>query len=269
MAQKKYVDIDINVHTGQKAEQLISKDNDLKYLTEDGIIFVDNERWQRAQTYENRTWMVQCLCANDDHNGRNMEKFDNFARLEGLSPKSIIELGCGPFTNMRLFVPLFPSIEKVSLLDPLITSYLNHPNCSYKDGTLCGKKVDLISWPIENFCLNDVFVSFDIVMMINVLEHCQSVSIIFENIKNIMKEGSIFIFSDMVLDIEVIKKMTENAWDAGHPIRISKNYMERFLDNFETLYRKDEKIMLNADLDGGYEATWFYFIGKYKGKNNV
>ena len=263
MFNKKYVDVNIGVHIcNQTAENMFSKMNDIQYLTKDGIIKVDIERWKIAQKYENKTWMIQGLEGNDDHNVKNVEMLNNFKDLEGLSFGSAIELGCGPFTNMRLFLNSFPDIKEVVLVDPLLSSYLNHPNCSYKNAIMNNRKIEIFSLPIENLNIDK---KYDVVMMINVLEHCYDVNIILNKVVSLMKKGTIFIFSDMMLDFSEIDRMTRSVWDAGHPIRISTEYMNRFFDLFETIYRKDNQLILNQDMVGGnHEATWFYFIGKCK-----
>jgi ubiquinone/menaquinone biosynthesis C-methylase UbiE len=177
----------------------------------------------------------------------------------------MIELGCGPFTNARLFVNYIPSIEEVTLEDPLLNSYLKHPHCAYKDGTLGGKKTKLASVSIEDL---DDDQKYDVVMIINVLEHCKNIPSILSKVEGLMKKDTIFVFSDMMLNIEEIKRMTAHVWDAGHPIRIAKHYMENFLGKFETLFRRDNDLLLNQDMSNGYhKAIWFYFIGKYKGNN--
>ena len=107
--------------------------------------------------------------------------------------------------------------------------------------------------PIENLNIDK---KYDVVMMINVLEHCYYVNIILNKVVSLMKKGTIFIFSDMMLDFSEIDRMIRSVWDAGHPIRMSTEYMNRFFDLFETIYRKDNQLILNQDMVGGnHEAT--------------
>ena len=62
-----FVDSEIRVLEGSAAVESLRDRNDLKYLTQQGILQVDQARWQEAQRYERKTWMTNqvnaCLTA--------------------------------------------------------------------------------------------------------------------------------------------------------------------------------------------------------------
>jgi hypothetical protein len=94
--------------------------------------------------------------------------------------------------------------------------------------------------------------------MNNVLEHCFDINLIFTKIISILEENGIFIFSDVYFSKSDIVKLCENTYDAGHPLRISKDTLESFLNNnFIRLYEQN--------FTGLYNQSWRndkYFIGK-------
>jgi SAM-dependent methyltransferase len=254
--EKLYIDENINVSTNFNAENLLKINNDTKYYNseEEGVHKVSNERWGLAQKFERKTWMEN-LYMNDD---RNFEHYTRFEDLNSISDKktditSIIELGCGPFTNVRLFRE-FTGIQKLTLVDPLLNDYKNHPNCYYKDGNLNSVITELINSPIENL---QVEYKYKAVVMINVLEHCFDIDLIFDKILNLLDTDGVFIFSDVYFSD--VFSLVSNIYDAGHPLRLSEKKLNYFLENFNPIFdRRFEKL---------YGQEWrkdIYFIGSLK-----
>ncbi len=260
--EKLFIDKEINVIQGTDAETKIKEINDSKYIENDAILKVDKERWKDAQYYEKKTWMNFGRTLSDDRNFEHFERFDNYLKLKenNKSIKRVIELGCGPFTNLRTLYTFLPNLEEVHLLDPLLNDYLDHPNCYYKNNIFQEYKTFTYSCPIEEF---DSDLKFDLIVMNNVLEHCYDVTTIFEKIYNILNENGIFIFSDVYFKKEDVHRMVHIIYDTGHPIKLSEEFMESFLSKFETLYEKTiEKL---------YDQDWRldkYFIGKKIIKQN-
>ena len=252
--EKIYVNEQIQVFHGKEAESFLSKTNDLKFFdeTEKGVHNVTYDRWLLAQKYERKTWMSDTNVSND-RNYEHLRRFDNLEIISDIKITNMIELGCGPFTNMRLMSKIL-NPKNITLVDPLIDDYLNHPNCSYKNGVLNGKSVNLLSTPIEK--LEDV-TKYDAVVMVNVIEHCYSVDTIFDKIINLLNTGGVLIFSDVYF--KNARELVSNVYDAGHPLRLSEQKLESFLKNFDSLF--DNRV------DKLYSQDWrsdIYFIGKKK-----
>jgi hypothetical protein len=156
--EKIYIDKDIKISEGKKAEKLIAEHNDKKYLIKDvGIIKVDASRWEEAQSYEKKTWCDSpAKSMGTDRNEDHEKQFGGYEILNVIlpsTPLNIIELGCGPFTNLRLiFNKLSKTVKRVDLLDPLIEDYIKYTdNCTYKNGNLNGIHVNLINSSIEEY----------------------------------------------------------------------------------------------------------------------
>lgn len=238
---KVFVSKDIEITRGTGAESLIRQKNESKYFEPGvGIKKIDLERWQEAQYYERKTWCASpSMELISDHNEEHLIHFNNYESIDDLGDNlSVIELGCGPFTNMRFILyRIGKRVESVSLLDPLINDYIQSaPNCTYKNGELAGKKIKTFAMPIEEFVAPE---KYDVVVMINVLDHCFDIDLIFEKISAMLNEGGILVFMERAYDESVLKQSLETIYDAGHPIRITEAYLENKIKSYKTLYRNE------------------------------
>lgn len=140
--RKNFVDKEINSYDNDKALEKLKIKNDKDFLMDnDGIIKVSKERWQEAQYYEKKTWDIHQNIK--DMPNRNMEHvidFDNYSILnKNISNKhiDIIELGCGPFTQVtHILRRIEYKTVNLDLLDPLIKHYSTLNNCVYKNEKL-------------------------------------------------------------------------------------------------------------------------------------
>jgi 2-polyprenyl-3-methyl-5-hydroxy-6-metoxy-1,4-benzoquinol methylase len=255
--EKIYITEDINVFSGQDAESRLNKNNDLKYVDsiEGGIHKVDYERWKIAQSYERKTWMENNLSVDDDRNIEHLERFSNYEQIDDLlkDKNSIIELGCGAFTNIRFILPKM-EVTKISLLDPLIEDYLNHPHCFYKNQKIKDFNIDIKNTSIEELNVKE---QYDVVVMINVLEHCFDVDEIFKKINSLLKNDGLFIFSDVYFDD--VETMVKSHYDAGHPLRVSKKKINEILNNYNPIFEKRFTKLYSQDWRNDV-----YFIGTKK-----
>ena len=131
-----FVDENRQIFRGEKALRLIRERGETKVDARVGMVRVPTERWQEAQRYERRTWM-EGRATLTDRNEEHEDFFAGYRPLQGLRFQHAIELGCGPFTNLRKIL-LRCKCEAIDLLDPLADSYLNHPYCRYRRGRLGG-----------------------------------------------------------------------------------------------------------------------------------
>lgn len=239
-----FVDKEINITQGPTADRMIAEKNEVQYFEKGiGIRRVDQRRWNEAQHYERKTWCDSPATGmTADHNYEHMLHFNDYAMLNDLLDDnlSVIELGCGPFTNMRLILRTMceKRIAHVSLLDPLISEYLLHaPNCTYRKG-LDGLPVKTHNCPIEDF---EIDRQYDLVVMINVLEHCFNTDRIFENIRAMLKTGGILVIGERVFAGmgEGMLQSLEEVYDAGHPIRLSEMYFNSKIMEYEELYSNE------------------------------
>jgi SAM-dependent methyltransferase len=287
-----FIDSEIRVFEGDEARARLAGTNDARFLEgERGVVRVDRERWEEAQRYERRTWMENLRFAADDHNREYLDPFRDYAALRGRSFERAIELGCGPFTNMRLVLER-ADVREVHLLDPLAADYLHHPLCRYRGGRLGGLKAVLSaralpSWraplllarelgnalrigglrgrpvhvepvPIEEFSSP---LRFDLVVMINVLEHCRDAQAVFSKIDEILLPGGLVVFHDRLWDEGELGRTIGTLYDAGHPLRVGRAAAEPFLSRYEPLLRDERQVM---DVEGGIRLrrTAVSFVGR-------
>ncbi len=243
MSDAWFVDERVNILRGSQAQDAIRARSDLRYLTEgEGIVRVPAERWTIAQTFERTGWMEKWRGLSDDRNIDHAREFNGYRSLAGRRFAHAIELGCGPFTNLRVIAEVAP-LERVSLLDPLIESYLTLPTCRYNRQVLVSHSGrqriavgELFAGPIEDTPLDGR--SYDLVAMLNVIEHCYDVGKIFDKILSITRPGSVLVFQDYTYDVEKSRRvLAEEYYEAGHPLMVGPGVLHRFMsEHFEMLY---------------------------------
>ena len=236
---KIFVTKEIEIIQGSQAAPLIENENELKNFEEGiGIKKIDKDRWLEAQYYERKTWCEQSRGMDTDRNEEHLYNFNSYKILDSVlsDDLSVIELGCGPYTNLRYILPAITKrIASVHLLDPLINDYLlNSPNCTYKNG-MAGHQVKTFNTPIEEFKTDQ---KYDLVVMINVLDHCFDIDLIFKKVWGLLKKNGVFLFNERGYR-DGLKKSVEDIYDAGHPIRISDEYLNDKLKTYKPLYSKE------------------------------
>lgn len=234
-----------DVRYQKDAEAALIKINDSKYWDdENGIITVDHDRWKKAQQFESAGWLTHWRDANSDRNDEHQRGFNNYAAV----PKNlgdVIEIGCGPFTQLKT-IQQNRKIISVTLLDPLLERYHQLPNCTYKDGQFMDLPTTLICTPAEQ--LKPVG-KFDTAICINVLEHVQDVPKILLALHQCLRPKGILIFGERVYDGLNIN----DIYDIGHPVRMKKIVVTDFLKQFR-------KLSINTP-----KHEWgltYYFIGR-------
>lgn len=291
-----YIDKNINILTGDQAKKALKKENDALYVSDgDGVVRVPLERWKIAQYAEKNHWMKRGIKSIEDRNFHHEIRFDNYKCLSGFKFSKAIELGCGPFTNLRI-IGRKVEIEKCTLLDPLINDYLSHPNCTYVNNKLLlakhlsektlinmalGKYITklyniarkyinpsidvdkLIACPVEQMPTDQ---KYDLVCIINVLEHCYDVNLVFENIMKIMNKEAIFIFHDRYYSHNEVKDSLQLQYDAAHPLKVERKLVDAFLEaHFNTLFKNITHNTVTADgINDGVAYDEVYFIGKLR-----
>jgi len=222
----------VSVLTGDAARVALETTNDAAYLTPGkGVLSVPLERWQQAQQYERDTWLTYGLSATEDRNAEHAALFDHYQALpEKLG--AVIELGCGPFTNVREILSRDHTTKSkvITLVDPLAKTYQEqHPNCAYKDGKLHGLIAMLEPKAIEDYATD---ITFDTLIMVNVLSHCRDAARVFERIHYLLRKGGYLVFGEPARDID-----PEQLYDVGHPLSYTQAVIDEFLSDFKEKYR--------------------------------
>lgn len=226
---KIFVASPVDVYYDEAAAARLQATNDSRYVTPRGILTIDTARWQQAQQYERATWLTYNLETTTDRNETHQDGFGGYAVLPD-DLGDYVELGCGPFTNTRLIVPE-RSITSLTLLDPLALDYRReHPHCAYRDGTLAGHPVTVVTSAIETWQTNQ---HFDVVVMTNVLPHCFDAAAVFATIRRILKPGGWLVFHEAPRAIAPL-----DIYDVGHPLIVTAAVLDEFLGLFEPVYQQ-------------------------------
>jgi SAM-dependent methyltransferase len=273
-----FVTEDVQVLQGVEARsRLIETSDALAIDLSGGIHHVDQQRWEMAQRCERHH------CFDDERhatggNYNTLVSFDGYRAIAGRQFTDVIELGCGPFTDIR-WIARKCRIDQVELLDPLLNDYLTHRNRNYNRKCvwiappwrsyqkihkrlpwvvrLVGRRLPirkLWATTIEDFDGSE----YDLVILINVLEHCRDIDRIFQRVSQTVRSGGILIFGDRTYDPEELASVGPRQWDAAHPLRPTTVATDLFLSRFEPLF--DARSNVSAGL---YErCTQRWFIGQ-------
>lgn len=288
-----YVDKNVRIFSGEEAKRALREKNDLSFVDEgEGVVAVPRERWEEAQYAERLHWMERGYKSIEDRNDYHESAFEDYGALQGRTFGHALEMGCGPFTNLRI-IGKHCTIERCSLLDPLIGEYVSHPNCTYDRNNLylaqrlsrktiinmvlgryftplynsLRKRLNptipvaaLLACPVEQMPVDQ---TYDLVCIINVIEHCYDTNLVFANILKVLKPGGVIVFHDRYYDHDEVLDIVQNQYDAAHPLKVDRRRIDSFLsDNFEPLFRQVTHNCSMADgIDDVIAYDELYFIG--------
>jgi SAM-dependent methyltransferase len=268
------VDERAEIHEGEAAARRLEAERARQARFFDpaqGVARVDRARWEEAQRYEKHSWLVNSRRQATDRNEYHRAQMAGYDALRGLTFARGIELGCGPFTNMRFILEVC-GVREITLLDPLLNDYLRHRFCRYAGGRLGGlwgggssllglrhplaylsdrlnahriggwhgRPVRLAASMIEQYTAD---APFDLVVMINVIEHCQDAPAVFAKILELLRPGGVLVFGDRLYDAAQVQALAAHLYDAGHPLRVDRRVINAFLDeNFTRLHRSERAV---------------------------
>ena len=199
----------------------------------------------------------QAVGTGDDWNHWWMQKFNNYREI----PKAldqVIELGCGPFTNVRL-IRKRRTIRRIVCSDPLARDYVSFGGFwlaeAYRRGLV---EVDFS--PAEDLPFESA--SFDLVVMINVLDHVRDSDACLRSAERICRPGAYLILGQDLTSEDDIVRIGD---DVGHPIRVDHVQLERALAGFVPVFTK----ILPREEGRNPEAHYgtFLMIGRKKSGN--
>jgi SAM-dependent methyltransferase len=248
MSYKIWIGSPVDVRTGDEAVKALAITNDSEYWGDNyGIIKVTAERWRRAQNYEQAGWSCHWRGQVDDRNDHHKTGFGDYKAVSQRLGH-VLEVGCGPFTQLSTIMD-GRTIDRVSLLDPLLDKYMVLPTCPYKDGSFHKHETTLHCLPLEG--LNGAGI-YDTIICVNVLEHVQDVRECLYRIHRALSIGGTLIFGERCYDgLDV-----NSVYDVGHPIRIKMRMFNEFEADFKSLYN------VNFTSGDNVPSQEHYFIGE-------
>ena len=254
---------DMETLTGEEARLRLLATNDAAFLSPDrGVVAVSRERWQVAQEAEAHGWMELWREVIEDRNTHHFALFDYLFMLKERRFGRAIELGCGPFTNMRLAASAL-EIGSIELLDPLMPRYMDHPHCAYRSGQLRlhdGRMAPITTayaMPIEDLQPEG---TYDLVLLINVIEHCIDVDRIFTGIWDMLAPGGVFVFHDKYFDLAEVAETIGSEYDTAHPLKPDRRVVDAFLERFRLVFSRRTTTLGRPMFTATGDAI--YFVGE-------
>jgi SAM-dependent methyltransferase len=216
---------------------------------------VTQERWQDAQKWEEHHWVhAQRMRARyfkntiwralstfgvvgkyrgDDWNLWWRNQFDEYKFLPA-TVENAIEVGCGPYTNVRLMLDRC-SIKHLVLSDPLIRTYVRFKLTFVRE--MYQKAACILDdHPLEELPFAPNY--FDLAVMINVLDHVQDAGRCMETLIKILRPGGWLIIGQDLTNDEDLKALKLDPGAAGHPIKLDHHWFEPYLQNFQPTLKK-------------------------------
>lgn len=208
---------------------------------------VGTERWIEAQKWEEahwirsqnarakfgKNWIWRALrmfrfvdkYRGDDWNLWWKKQFDEY-RFLPTRVGNAIEVGCGPYTNIRHILPTCKP-DHLFLSDPLIKTYVKFKLAFTADAY---KKAFCIldDHPLEETPYRDNY--FDLVVMINVLDHVRDAALCMENLLRIVKPGGWVVIGQELTNDEDLNVLSEDPGLVGHPIKLSHQWFTPYLE---------------------------------------
>jgi len=222
---------------------------------------IDNNRWKQAQEFELK-FARTAIESDDDWNQWWYEKFNRYSILNKRHFENILEVGCGPHTNIRYILPEI-TFDKIWLEDPLIqfyitynlnksNSFFNYLKTKFKKGKInyllktfseLKVKVDLSSSKLEDLPYKDH--QMDIIVCINVLDHVSDYNQCMNEIFRVLKKDGILILGQDLSNEEDLIQCPESYSDIGHPIKVDHHLIDQKLDGkytelFEAILSRQE-----------------------------
>ena len=217
---------------------------------------VSVERWHAAQEWEeqhwigaqrarakygkNYIWRVLRLLKlvptyrGDDWNSWWSKQFNDYAFLPD-SAKNALEVGCGPYTNIRLILERC-RVEHLVLSDPLIRTYVKF-KLTFVSAMYRNVGCVLDDHPLEELPFADNY--FDLTVMINVLDHVQDARLSMENLIRCTRPGGMVIIGQDLSNDEDINALRKDLGAVGHPIKLDEEWFRPWLDQgFTPVIRK-------------------------------
>lgn len=238
---------------------------------------VDRERWLDAQRWELDLWtretgsdrrarlrrwaarlgvgrwIPSLLGSGDDWNHWWKQQFDDYSFVPARLGE-VLELGCGPFTNVRLLRE-GRRFERVVCSDPLILRYISLRGTwiaeAYRRGI-----VEVDDHPAEECPFPSD--RFDLVVMINVLDHVRDLDLSLANAIRVTNSGGLFVLGQDLTDEGDRARIGE---DIGHPIRTTHSELDGYtVPAFEPVIHR----VLDRDSGRNPEAHYgtYIFVGR-------
>lgn len=237
-----------------------------------GVTIVPQTVWRIAQEAEGTLWKMAGR-RNHDRAPEHVGAFGSYKGLSGRSLGDMIEVGSGPWTQSRFLLQAAPDVEPTvtsfTVYEPGAEYYINNVvGCAYKNrkSLLSADKQRFHAFPLHIIgtggeSLLDHPKMYDTLVSINVIEHVQNAYSFLEGLHRVIKPGGLLVFHERYYE-----KPMDGDCVLGvnffHPIRITKNVLDAFLELFDVVYLSTDQTPRMKQ--SRCNETPIYFIGTKK-----
>jgi SAM-dependent methyltransferase len=161
----------------------------------------------------------------DDWNHWWKQQFDGYQFLPTTVPNAL-EVGCGPYTNVRLMLDRC-HFEHLYLSDPLIRTYIKF-KLTFVAEMYRRAECVLDDHPLEELPFASDY--FDLVVMINVLDHVQDAGKCMENLVRVTRPGGLLLIGQDLTNEADLLALRDDPGAAGHPIKLDHDWFNSYLE---------------------------------------
>lgn len=217
--------------------------------------------WEKAQDFELK-FAQQTIRSDDDWNRWWYEKFERYSILENRYFYNVLEVGCGPHTNIKYILPKI-KFDKLWLEDPLIQYYITYnlskskSFCDYLRGKVkknkinylleifsdLNIKIDLSTSKLEDLPYKDY--QMDLVVCINTLDHVNDYDKCMNEIFRVLNKDGLLILGQDLSNKDDLRQCPESYADIGHPIKVDHIVIEQTLKG--KYHKRFEKILSRTE----------------------
>ena len=169
----------------------------------------------------------------DDWNYWWLDAFDGYRSL----PRSLeraLEVGCGPYSNLRLISRLV-ALGQVTCADPLMDEYLRYRH-TWVASQARRQRIQTASCMCESLPFESS--SYNLVVCINVLDHVQDSPRCLDEIGRVLRPGGYLVLGQDLTNAEDFSHELVRT-DRGHPIKMELGTLDGMLtDRYETTFRR-------------------------------
>lgn len=170
----------------------------------------------------------------DDYNQWWKKQFQNYDFVPELV-ENALEVGCGPYTNVRLILER-SRFRHLVLSDPLIRTYVDF-KLTFVSEMYRRAACTLDDHPLEELPYRAGY--FDLVVMINVLDHVRDARLCMDNLIAVTKPGGLVIIGQDLTNDDDLVALKNDPGAVGHPIKIDAEWFAPWLNSgFDPIINK-------------------------------
>jgi ubiquinone/menaquinone biosynthesis C-methylase UbiE len=203
----------------------------------------EESRWEKAQGYEKNWWQKRASSIDFEFYKSFADELINFTKNDFTitSETKILEIGSGAGG----IITFLTTSNHRFAIDPLEEFYSSQKQFTeQRDSSVIYKNEKG-----ESLSFSDNY--FDLLIMDNVLDHCENPKLVFEEAKRVLKKGGFIYFKQNTYHIwgKLIRSIMEFfVIDKGHPFTFLKSDLQKLVN--------ESNFIVLSKHNNGYFKTW-------------